>query len=145
MTARDLMRPSYQRVGPKTPVPALTRIMARHNLDAIGIGDEDRRLLGEVTADHLLSLGMPDFFHRLESVGFLAEFDPFERYFARQASLTARDVMRPPTAVLPPEATVLEVVFQLAVERAPKLFVVEHGCLVGVIDRIRVIDRILEF
>ncbi len=145
LTARDLMRPSMARIGPDTPVPTLAHAMARYNLDAIGITDENRKLLGMVTADDLFAIGLPDFFHQLESVGFLAEFDPFERYFAKEQSLLARDVMQRNPLTLPPDATVLEVVFALTVKKAPKVFVVEaDGRLVGVLDRIRVIDRILE-
>ena len=45
-------------------------------LDAAGITDANRRLVGQVTADDLFTLGMPDFFRQLKSIAFIAEFDP---------------------------------------------------------------------
>lgn len=144
LTAKDLMRPAVGLSQPDMGIPELCKVMARHGLDAVGITDGERRLVGIITADDLFSIGMPDFFHQLESVSFLAEFDPFEKYFAKEQRLTAAEVMRPDMCVVPPDATVLEVVFQLAVKKEPKVFVCEGDRLVGVIDRIRVIDRILE-
>ncbi|MCB9779065.1 MAG: CBS domain-containing protein [Alphaproteobacteria bacterium] len=143
ITARDLMRPSMGILRPDTPVPELVRRMASMNVDAVGLTDPDRKLLGQVTAADLFTLGMPDFFRQLRSVAFIPEFDPFERYFAKEAKLVAADVMSQDYAALPPDATVLEVVFALAVQGHPKVYVVEDGRLIGVIDRIRVLDRIL--
>ncbi len=144
LCAVDVMRDSLDRIGPDMPVPELARRMAAHRLDAAGVTDDERRLLGVVTADDLFTLGMPDFFKQLKSVAFIAEFDPFEKYFQHEASLTARDVMRPTPATVGPDATILEVVFLLAVQGHPKVFVVDdQRRLLGVIDRIRVLDRIL--
>jgi CBS domain-containing protein/mannitol/fructose-specific phosphotransferase system IIA component (Ntr-type) len=144
LTARDVMRPALGKYRPTMTVPQLTQTMARTGMDAVGITNEDRHMVGVVTANDLFTLGLPDFLRQLESVSFLADLDPFEKYFAREQHLTARDVMRSDYAALPPDATILEVVFQLAVKDQPKVFVVRDKELVGVIDRIRVIDRILE-
>jgi CBS domain-containing protein len=47
-------------------------------------------------------------------------------------------------AVMPPTATLLEIVFALAVEKHMNVYIVaENGALVGVIDRAAVLDRIL--
>ena len=143
LTARDLMRPSLDRVGPEIPVSELVHRMAELGLDCAGITDENRRLVGQVTASDIFTFGVPDFFRQLKSVSFIPEFDPFERYFATEDTLRARDVMSTKFAALPPDATVLEVVFALSVQGHPKVFVVEEDRLIGVIDSIRVVDRIL--
>ncbi|MCA9546301.1 MAG: CBS domain-containing protein, partial [Myxococcales bacterium] len=94
--------------------------------------------------DDLFTLGMPDFFRQLKSVSFIAEFDPFEKYFSKEAHLKARDVMTKDVAKVPPTATILEIVHLLSVHRYPKVFVVDEADrLLGVIDRIRVVDRLL--
>lgn len=143
LTARDLMRPSMGRTGPDTPVPALVKKMATHGLEAVGVTDDQRRVIGQITAQDLFTFGMPDFFQQLKSVSFIPDFDPFEAYFARESTLLARDVMGSNFCTLPPEATLLEVVFALTVQGHPKVYVVENDALIGVIDRIRVLDRIL--
>lgn len=145
ITAVDVMRPSMGRVRPDMPVPSLVRAMAALNLDAAGITDDAGILVGQITADDLFTLGMPDFFRQLKSVAFIAEFDPFEKYFERESTLTVADVMTTPTATVPPAATILEIVFMLSVKGHPKVYVVdEHQHLLGVIDRIRVLDRIFD-
>lgn len=143
LTARDLMRPSLGRVGPDDPLPQLVGRMAAHGVDCVGVTDADRRLLGQVTATGLFTHGVPDFFRQLRSVSFIPEFDPFERYFAEEGGLSVGDVLETSVSALPPDATILEVVFELSVKGHTKVFVVEEGRLVGVIDRIRVLDRIL--
>ena len=120
LTARDLMRPSLDRVGPEIPVSDLVHRMAELGLDCAGITDENRRLVGQVTASDIFTFGVPDFFRQLKSVSFIPEFDPFERYFATEDTLRARDVMSTKFAALPPDATVLEVVFALSVRDTPR-------------------------
>lgn len=143
ITARDLMRPSLGRVGPDDPLPELVGRMAAHGVDCVGVTDAGRRLLGQVTATGLFTHGVPDFFRQLRSVSFIPEFDPFERYFAEEGGLHVRDVLEPTVSAVGPDATILEVVFELSVKGHTKVFVVDDGRLVGVIDRIRVLDRIL--
>ena len=143
LTARDLMRPSLGRVSPDDPLPELVRRMSSFGVDCVGVTDEAGVLLGKVTATGLFTHGVPDFFRQLRSVSFIPEFDPFERYFAEEAGLLVRDVLESDFAALPPDATILEVVFELSVKSHTKVFVVEEERLVGVIDRIRVLDRIL--
>ncbi len=144
LTAADIMRPSLGQIGPDTPVPEITRRMGALNLDCAGITDGDRQLVGQVTADALFTLGMPDFFRQLKSVSFIAQYDPFEKYFRKESGLTARDVMTTDVAKVPATATILEIVHLLSVRGYPKVFVVdESDGLIGVIDRIRVVDRLL--
>ncbi|MEZ4475041.1 MAG: PTS sugar transporter subunit IIA [bacterium] len=141
--AEDIMRPSHGRFHPDLPLPSLTQMMAEMNLDAAGITDADRRLVGQVTADDLFTHGIPDFFRQLKSVSFIAEFDPFEKYFEKDHDLLVKDIMNQQLATCGPHATALEVVFLLSVKRFPKVYVVDaERRLLGVIDRIRVLDRI---
>lgn len=145
ITAEDLMRTSFGQISPDTPVPEITRRMVANNLDSAGVTDAERRVVGQVSADDLFMLGMPDFFRQLESVSFIAEFDPFERYFAREARLTAADVMTSNFATCRADATILEIVHLLSVKGYPKVYVVdEQQRLLGVIDRIRVVNRLLD-
>lgn len=126
-----------------TPLKQVTQKMHELYLDAMGIVDKDHKLVGEITTDRLLTLGIPDFFTQLKSVSFINEYDPFEKYFEKEAHQTAADVMSTKYAAVEEDATLLEVVFHLAVQRHAKCHVVRDGVLVGVIDRIVVLDRIL--
>jgi mannitol/fructose-specific phosphotransferase system IIA component (Ntr-type)/predicted transcriptional regulator len=143
ITARDIMRVPYADVHPETPLREVTRIMMQFRLDAVAVVEEDRTLVGEISSERVFRLGLPDFFGQLKSVSFISAFDPFEKYFEGEGSLLARDVMTQDYAAIPETATLLEIVFELAVKRRAKVHVVRDGKRIGVIDRALVLDRVI--
>ncbi len=143
VTARDIMRNTVAVVHPDTPLKEVTRLMNQHLLDTIVVTETDGTLVGEITCDNLFKLGMPHFFTQLKSIAFIREFDPFEKYFADESHALARDVMSHDYTPMPEDATLLEIVFELAVHQRPKVYVVRDGKCRGVIDRILVLDRVL--
>jgi PTS system nitrogen regulatory IIA component len=142
--AHDVMRPSRLPIYPDTPLVKVTDEMLAHRLDAVPVIDRDGQLVGEITCDLLFRYGVPEFLAKLKSVSFISEFDPFEKYFEQEASSTAQDVMNTEPLTMSPEATMLEIVFALAVQKHLNVYIVdtEHH-VVGVVDRISVLDRIL--
>lgn len=145
LCARDIMRPPGHATGPDTSLPEVARLMEQERLAALPVVDDQRRVAGEVTTDRLLRYGLPDFFQKLHSVSFIAEFDPFEKYFEAEAHARARDVMSAEPYRIPPDYTLLEIVFALTVRNAPQLYVVEDQRWVGTIDRSTVLDRVINF
>lgn len=141
--ALDIMREPLAVVYPDTPLKEVTRIMNQYLMDTIAIVERDNTLVGEITCDDLFKRGMPHFFTQLKSIAFIREFDPFEKYFAEESNALARDVMSQDYATVPEDATLLEIVFELAVHHHPKVYVVREGKRVGVIDRILVLDRVI--
>lgn len=145
LCARDIMRPPGHATGPDTSLTDVARMMEQERLSALPVVDDQRRVAGEVTTDRLLRYGLPDFFQKLHSVSFIAEFDPFEKYFEAEAHACARDVMSTDPCLIPPDYTLLEIVFALTVRNAPQLYVVEAERWVGTIDRSTVLDRVINF
>lgn len=145
LTARDIMRTPQTHILPDMPLREVVRLMRKQHIEAVAVEDADRHIVGEITCDRLFQYGIPDFFNQLQSVAFINRFDPFEKYFDAESKATAQDVMQKDFAVVTPEATMLEVVFSLTVQRHPKVYVVEEGRRVGTIDRIEVLNRILDF
>ncbi len=143
VTARDIMREPLAVVHPDTPLIDVTRIMNQHHLDTIAVTETDGTLVGEITCDNLFKRGMPHFFTQLKSIAFIREFDPFEKYFADDSHALARDVMSQDYAAVSEDATLLEIVFELAVHHHPKVYVVGTNKHLGVIDRILVLDRVI--
>lgn len=143
LQARDVMRPPHVFITPDQPLRRVVEEMLRFDVDAMGIVDHDHRLVGEVTSDRLFQLGMPDFFTQLKSVAFIGDFDPFERYFEQEPVRSAGDVMLRDFAVAEETTPILEVIFKLAVQRYAKVYVLRDGVMVGIIDRIRVLEKIL--
>lgn len=142
--AQDIMRAPLMHVYRNTPIRDAARQMLAHRLEAVPVLNDANHVIGEITTDILFKFGLPDFFSQLKSVSFISEFDPFEKYFEREAHSTVGDLMQPAMAVMSPQATLLEIVFALAVRHAPKIYIVrDDDALIGVIDRIAVLDNVI--
>lgn len=143
--ARDIMRPPRWSVTPDMPLRDVAHLLFAQRLDVVPVVDEEQAIVGDITTNRLFRFGLPDFFTKLKSVSFIAEFDPFEKYFEAEAGAAARDVMAD-AEIVGPDHTILEVVFDLAVRKVPKLYVQdEKKRWIGVIDRSTVLDNVINF
>lgn len=145
LTARNIMRKPFYTVYPETPLTEVTRLLQTHHLEATSVVDHDGHLVGIISCDLLFRYGLPEFFGQLKSVAFVKKFDPFENYFKALKAGVASDVMNQNFAALPEDATLLEVIFELSVKGHTKVFVVRDGKLMGIIDRIAVLNRVLNY
>jgi len=146
VTARDIMVPPSTRVRPDTPLREVARTMHAQRLQAMAVVDEDERLVGEITADGLFQFGLPEFFQHLKSVSFISEFDPFEKYFEHEAHSVAKQLVCLKICRMRPEATLLEIVFALAVQRFVQVYVVDaNDRWVGMIDRAAVLNNVINW
>lgn len=143
--ARDIMRPPRWSVRPETPLREVARLMFTERLNTIPVVDDELRVVGDITTNRLFRFGLPEFFTKLKSVSFIAEFDPFEKYFEVESGSFARDVMAD-AGVVGPEYTILEVIFDLAVRKVPKLYVQDDKQRwIGVVDHSTVLDNVINF
>ena len=142
--ARDIMRPPRFSVLDTDPVVKCSHMMSVNNLNAVPVIDEQRMILGEITVERLFRYGLPEFFSNLKSVSFIAEFDPFEKYFKDESGTLAKDMMESNASTVPMDFTIMEIVFELAIRHRPKLYVIdEDGRWVGSIDRGLVLDNVI--
>lgn len=142
--ARDIMRMPRWSVNEDTPISECARMMSAYQLRAIPVLDARQHIVGEITPDLLFRYGLPDFFTRLKSVSFVAEFDPFEKYFEREGSTTAGALMSPDFRAVPPEYTILEIVFDLAVKQCSKLYVVDpDNTWIGTVTNGTILDNVI--
>ena len=93
ITASDIMRQPLLTLTPEMPLKDATRKMVECNVTAAPVLDENKRVVGEITTNHLFLLGIPDFFTQLKSVEFMSDFDPFEKYFAEETEAKIADLM----------------------------------------------------
>lgn len=143
LTAHDLMRPWRCALAPSTRLHEATRLMREADVEVVPVL-EDGRLVGELSCTELFKLGIPDFFSHLKSVGFIRYFDPFENYFTVEALSTVGDAMSADARKFPEDATLIELVFAIVVERIPLLYITDpRGRLVGIVDQSVLLDRII--
>jgi CBS domain-containing protein len=113
---------------------------------AIPVVNDEHEILGEIRVGRLFRYGLPDFFSKLKSVSFIAEFDPFEKYFEDERNTLARDIMETNARTVPLNYTIMEIVFDLAIRTYPKLYVVdENNRWVGTIDKSVVLDNVINY
>lgn len=144
--ARDIMLQPGLSVHPETSLQEVARLMFEKHLDVMPVLDDRKCMVGEITTNRLFRFGLPDFFQKLQSVSFIAEFDPFEKYFAVEAHSKASDLMLKEFGAVPPEFTMLEIIFALAVKRYPQLYIIdEHRQWIGTIERNTVLDKVINF
>lgn len=146
ITARDIMRPPRYSVLDSARVSICSHLMSVNNLQAVPVVDSDKKIVGEITVNRLFSYGLPDFFAQLKSVSFIAEFDPFEKYFEDERDMLACDMMSADARTVPLDYTIMEIVFDLTIKSAIKLYVVdEEGRWVGTIDKSTLLDNVINY
>jgi PTS system nitrogen regulatory IIA component len=146
VTARDVMVSGVLTVANDTPLRQVARVMHAHRLNVIAVTDKTGALLGEITTDGLFQFGLPEFFQHLKSVSFISEFDPFEKYFEREAHSVAEQLMSTEVCRMPADATILEIVFALAVKQRPQIYVVDGGKKwIGTVDRAAVLNNVINW
>ncbi|MCK9554836.1 PTS sugar transporter subunit IIA [bacterium] len=143
--ARDILRPVKASVTLNTTVEETTRIMHLNHLDILPVVDEHNNFCGHISCFDIFTYGIPDFFTQLHTVSFVKHIDPFEKYFKIKKDLKVESIVNKNCTTVSEDATLLEIVFQLAVKNNQKLFVVKHGKLEGEIDRFSIIDKVLFF
>jgi mannitol/fructose-specific phosphotransferase system IIA component (Ntr-type)/predicted transcriptional regulator len=140
--AHDLMRRVDVRVNPEISIGDAAHLMHVNNLSNLPVVDGEGFYQGFISSIHLFRVGVPQFFQNLKTVSFVRNLDPFERYFASRHKIKVGDI-REEGASIDKDATLLEIVFQIAVKGYSELYVLDDGKLLGVIDNYRLIDRVL--
>lgn len=144
LTAEEIMRPCSLSALPDCSLKQLTRTMAEQHIESVPVLTRDDVMVGEVTCAELFKIGIPDFFSQLRSVGFIRYFDPFDQYFEMESGATAGEVMSRKYRSLTPDATMIEVVFAISVQKYRQLYVLSaEGKLLGVIDQASLLERII--
>jgi PTS system nitrogen regulatory IIA component len=146
LLASDIMRAPRWHLAPDDPVSKCSHMMGVNGLSAIPVISDTKQILGEITVEKLFRYGLPDFFSNLKSVSFIAEFDPFEKYFADERNIPVGTIMERDTLQVPLDYTIMEIVFDLAVRKRSAIYVVDkNNKWVGIIDKAIVLDNVINY
>ncbi len=145
LLARDLMKPQVTHLTLDMTIEAAANELHRHNIDSLPVVDAEGRLLHEFTCHDLFMFGLPKFFTQLQNISYFKNMNPFEKYFmaAREHKLEeAKPEHETPT--IAPDATVMEMLFEMTTRGRHHLYVVDaKGLLLGVIDRHAIVGNLL--
>ena len=114
MQVKDLMNPSVVTIEPGSSAALAARLISRHNVGALPVCGEDRRLRGVVTDRDIV----------LRCIA--AEEDP--------AQTPVRDIMTRSCTTVSPQDDCREATRLMSLHQVRRLPVVENGRLVGVIS-----------
>lgn len=143
--AADIMRPQRGHVRTGATLKEAARALHKYHSDSLPILDEENRFAGDISCYDLFSYGLPDFFANLHTISFVRNMDPFEKYFQTERDIRLSDLtITRESPLIAADATLMEIVFELAVRNKPLLYVVnKEKKLLGVIDRFSIVDKIL--
>jgi len=141
--ALDLMRPERVSLSLDQPIQEATQLMHRSHSVAAPVLDADRRVVGEINCKILFERELPGYIKQLHSVPHISDFSPFRKYFTDSTHLTVGDLMEKSASVIDEKGSLLEIIFLLSVKNHPLLYVCRDEKLIGVIDPITVMDKIL--
>ncbi len=142
--ARDIMRPQVGIISPDSTLQEAAGLLHKHHVDSLPIVTGEDIFAGDLSGFDLFSFGIPNFFFNLKKISFVKHMDPFEKYFLSDTTMKVRDMKIERTApTIGPDATLIEIVFELTSHDRQLVYVVEEGKLLGVIDRFSIVDKIL--
>ena len=142
--ASDLMRNRRFRLTADLPLHEATQLMHRHRTVASPVVNASDEVVGELNCNTIFERELPDYIKHLHSVPHISDFKPFQNYFTNDAQATVGDFMNDcGSAIVEEDASLLEIIFQLSVQKQPLLYVCRDSKLIGVIDAVTVIDKVI--
>lgn len=148
MMIRDLMTKDPITVSPDTPVEDLAQTLLLHRINGMPVVDENRHLLGVVTAADLIYRAADERFEPRQSVWkenfWISFLNPEGAHPSKGAGRTAAEVMTSKVHSVPPDALPSVAARLMTDYQCVMLPVVEADRVVGVISRHDLLRRLSE-
>lgn len=144
VTARDLIEPQLDWLSPNTLLKDAAKELRRCQVDSLPVLNEQKELVGILSCRDLFSYHMPDFFFYMQKSTFIKHMDPFQEYFKVDDKINISTVMSTDSIpTIDPNKTLMEVIYEMIVNRKELLYVIEDKKLMGVINRLTIIEKVL--
>jgi len=103
MKVSNTMKRAVISTTPETTVLEAAKLLIQKRIGTLPVVDNDHKLIGIVTIDHILDVFIPNYFHLMESLSFVHGFGALEDFqpkdFAEIDDLTIETLMKPPVFV----------------------------------------------
>ncbi len=145
ITAEDVMDAPSAVLTPESTVAEALDIFNCSSRVILPVVNQDGRLLGEVDSITLLRHFVPEYVFMMESSGFMANFEPFDRIFREQhTERIGRFMTTPPRQTIAPDLPLLQVTIAICKCKVFMFFVVDaEGRLLGEISVKNIVQRVL--
>jgi nitrogen PTS system EIIA component len=145
VTIADIMVSEPITVLPGARLTELEGILCSRNLSFIPVVDENNRYLGEVNILRLLKVGVPDYLMMLDNLSFLTSYEPLEKLFEQEESLTVGEIMSKNEEHLSPDTSIPEAVFEMIQNHKRFYSVVDSSHkLVGVVTAMDIFRKVIK-
>lgn len=142
--ARDIMSPQFGSVSPDMSLRDAAAAMHKYHTDSLPLIGDDGKFISDITCYDLFSYGLPGFFSSLKTISFVKHMDPFEKYFQVDRTVRVDEIkIDRDCPAIPPDYTLMEIIFEMTAKNRNHLYVVENGFLLGTIERYAIVDKIL--
>ena len=131
--AADMMEPPKALLRETDSVKDAIDLIVRTGRTEIPVVDKDGVLVGEASADEVLSLCIPDYLLWMENLSGFSNFEPFAALLRKESSTWMADIMSDDYASVSVDQPAIAVAEALARKDAGNCYVLNDGRLVGVV------------
>lgn len=142
VSASDLMIPVPVMLRPDMLLREATQQLQKAGAHCAPVIDEAGRMIGELNLNILFIETIPPYMRELNSVPPVKGFNPMQEYFSRIERKRLDDVMARSYASVEGSSGIFEIIFLLAVNKHPVVYVCESGKVIGMIDRLTMLNKV---
>jgi len=142
--AEDVLSPDLHPAVVTDTLEEISKRLIVEGRTGLPVVTEDGSFLGEITERELIEFGMPKYTSVMQDLSFLTVGEPFEEYLLNEKTATIRDLYRTEgVLVVDRNESIMEICFLMVNKGKTRLYVVENGRYLGIIQRSDIIKKIL--
>ncbi len=143
LTVEDLMHTEYGIAEPDMNLKELTDLFYTNKTSYLPVISGNGEFLGEVRVNDLISVGIPDYAVSIGNLSFMKSFAPLEKLLIEEESIPVRNIMKKSLVSLSPESSVVEAVMKMTQGNFRHLPVIKDGKLVGILNVMDILYKVL--
>lgn len=146
LVAEDLMHNDIVPINPTLLLAEVEKRMITEKMEGFPVVDEEGKFIGEVSEKSLIGYGVPKVANLEDMDSLIIGNKPFKEYFKDRKLVTAQEVAKyEERAVISKETPIMNICFLIANMGYSRLYVVEDGKYIGIIESFDILRKIKEY
>jgi len=143
LMVKDVMRHKVATVTPDHTLKDVANQMFLFRLSALAVVDEHNTLLGVINDRDLIKAALPDYKSLISNLNYSLDVEPFEELLKQEDKIKVSQLYRKEFEITAPETRIVEVAAMMIFKDIKRVFVVDHGNLVGVLLRKDIVNMVI--
>lgn len=144
ITADDVLSHDVSPLGEDATLEDVAKRFILEKVSGLPVVDKNNNFLGEITERELIEFGMPKYTSLLEDLNFLTVGEPFEEYLLNEKTATIKELFRHgKTIQIDRNTPIMEICSIIVKKGVTRLYVVDKGKYIGMIQRSDIIKKVL--